>query len=271
MTCGSDVPGVAMRWRRARLASRLAAAAAVALLTLAGAAAAAAQEVRGRVLDDETGQPIGGVVVTLIDAEERNAATVVTDSTGAFLLAARSAGTYTLSFAHLAYAPYRSEPLPLTTAERVSMEVRLGRTVHAMAPLTVTARAGRHDATYDGLYARLPRFPAQVGSNRILVKGDMELSHAWTARDVIERWFPTVARRLGTACVHWNGFLLSPAGAEGALLRHVEDLEAIEVYGDYLMAPMTMWGPPITPLTTQCSSVIALWALRPDLPGRSGR
>jgi 5-hydroxyisourate hydrolase-like protein (transthyretin family) len=254
------------------MTTRFATATATALLLGATAAGgASAQAIGGRVFDDESGRPVADVAVALYDAAGERLAAARTDSAGAFRLTAPLAGTYTLVFDHAAYAMYRSEPLRLATGERLIIEVQLARTVYAIDPITVTARGRRHDATYDGLYARLPRFPAQVGSNRILVKGDVELTSSRTAREVLDRYFHRVAQRLGGACVYWNGVQDWPAVAAARLETHTDDIEAIEVYGDYLMAPMTMWGPPLRPLATRCGAVIAIWALRPDLPGREPR
>jgi hypothetical protein len=52
-----------------------------------------------------------------------------TDTAGAFRLVPLSAGRYTLLFEHIAYTPYRSEVIRLLSVERVTLEVRLARTV----------------------------------------------------------------------------------------------------------------------------------------------
>jgi 5-hydroxyisourate hydrolase-like protein (transthyretin family) len=235
-----------------------------ALLTLT--APLSAQEIRGRTLDEESGRPVADVRVTLLDASGRTAASALTDTAGAFRLVPGSAGRYTLSFEHIAYAPFRSEEIRLHTVERVTLEVRLARTVYTMDPLTVTARGRRHDPTYEGLYARIPRSP-RVGHDRIVVKGDVELLSAFTVRDVIERFFFRVSRR-GGVCLYWNGHL-QPSMMTGMWLdTSVDELEALEVYLNYLSAPISMWGPPSGSLATRCSAIIALWAFRPDLPGR---
>jgi 5-hydroxyisourate hydrolase-like protein (transthyretin family) len=232
-------------------------------------APAAAQEIRGRVVADEDGAPVADVSVTLLDGSGRPMATAVTDTAGRFRLAPRAAGVFTLHFVHLAYAPYSSAAMRIHAIEVVTLEVRLARSVHAMEPLTVTARASIHDATYEGLYARIPRSPP-IGHNRILVKGDWELHSALTVGDVIRHHFIRVHQRLGGACLYWNGRQQPPAMTAILLDRHTDDLEALEVYRTYLSAPMTMWGPPLRPFQPTCGAVVAIWSLRPDLPGRAG-
>jgi hypothetical protein len=192
----------------------------------------------------------------------------ITDSAGTFRIAGRGPGRHTVSIEHLGYLEFRSQPFAVPYMEVVSMDVRVSRTAIPLAPITVTGRRREnyHSPTYEGLYARMEQSPA-VGSNRVVMKGDVEFRSVLSARDLLTRFFYDVVGRGRLPCVVWNGFPVSRLAADMRLDVHVDDLEAIEVYKDALMAPME-FRDPVGTLASTCASVIALWSLRPDLPGR---
>jgi hypothetical protein len=229
--------------------------------------------IRGFVLDHEIGGGVGGVLVSLMDAEGERQAAAITNSRGEFAITHAAAGRYFLSLTHLGYAEHRSEWIDVEQGETIQVDIRLRQAAIALDAITVVGRrdANRHDATHAGLYLRIPRFPAQVGSNRILVKGDPELMSVLSVSDLLDQYFPRVARTIQTpsGCLYWNGFLVNPLQAEARLAISTSDLEGVEVYGDYMMAPLNMMGPPHDFLQSTCSAVVALWPLRPDLPGRT--
>jgi 5-hydroxyisourate hydrolase-like protein (transthyretin family) len=238
------------------------------MLVLLAAGSAHAQAIAGRVLDAETGRPVADASIELRNAAGAVMGRTVTDSAGAFAIAGRGPGRYTLRVVHVAYLEYRSQGIQLPYMETVMLDVRISSTAIPLEAITVRSRsrANYHAPTYDGLYARMDQLP-RVGSNRIIMKGDLELRSVMRASELIDRYFYDVRRR-GTPCVVWNGMMMSnPAIAEMRLDVSVDDLEAIEVYRDYLLAPM-QFRDPVGLLQTVCPSVIILWPLRPDLPGR---
>lgn len=226
------------------------------------------QAITGRVLDAESARPVADASIELRNAAGAVVGRTVSDSAGAFAVVGRGPGRYTLRVLHIAYLEYRSQDIHLPYMETVMLDVRVSSVAIPLEPITVRSRsrANYHAPTYDGLYARMDQLP-RIGSNRIIMKGDRELQSVLRASELIDRYFYDVRRR-GTPCVVWNGMMMSNAAiAEMRLEVSVDDLEAIEVYRDYLLAPMQFRDPP-GPLQTSCPSVIILWPLRPDLPGR---
>ena len=90
------------------------------LLFLLPAAPLGAQAVRGRVVDAQTGQPVGGVVVVLADAGGARLDAAITRADGAYAVRAPAAGTYALTAERVGYQTVRlTEALAAgETAER---------------------------------------------------------------------------------------------------------------------------------------------------------
>jgi len=243
--------------------------AALALLA-ATAVPASAQLVGGRVLDAQAGHGIAGVDIRLLNQAGTRVGNAVSDSAGNFRIAGRGPGRYTLQLSHIAYTGYRTPEFELPYMETVIMDVRMAPSVIPLEPITVTNRdrTEYHLPTYAGLYARMEQLP-QVGVNRVVMKGDNEMRSTTLVREVLDRFFFASFRRGCVPNVYWNGVPI--VNRESARIRldqtNVDDLEAIEVYKDFLMAPAQFREPLYQLQTTPCA-VVALWTLRPDLPGR---
>jgi hypothetical protein len=245
---------------------------AAALLLLLIPSFSGAQEVRGRVVEAGSDAILADVKVTAYDDSGVARRSVSTGPDGQFIIFGVRPGDYTLTFEHIGYATHRTGVVRLRNDETVVLRMQMSPVPLAIDPLTVTARRRQwihQEPTYGGLYARIDRSNVRIGPNRIIVKGDLETQWARRVSDVIGQQFYRASQRLRNACVYWNGHL---AGAEmaAALLEEtrIDELEALEVYTDWLSAPPSMRGPPPRPLQTTCSVVIGMWAMRPDLPGR---
>jgi hypothetical protein len=240
-----------------------------AVVMFAAVPPASAQSIEGRVLDAATRAPVADVRLHLLNQAGTRVAAATTDSTGSFSIVGRGAGRYSLQLSHIAYAPWTSPPIPLAYMETVTLEIPISTAALRQDPIVVTARrrSAYHDISYDGLYARMQALPP-VGSNRIVMKGDVEIRSTMQIREILERFFYPVWRK-GNLCYYWNGFPVNPRWAALRLTNSVEVIEAVEVYGDYLMAPMEFRADLFSPHRPSCTTgVVAMWALRPDLPGR---
>ncbi len=111
----------------------------LALLVLA-ARPLSAQGVRGRVLEDGTGQPIAGATVTVLDGRGRGVGRAQTDAAGAFAVPVRRAGYYQLRAERLGYRTVTSARIAASPAEVVELELRMSTQTVVMDPLTVVAR-----------------------------------------------------------------------------------------------------------------------------------
>ena len=102
---------------------------------------AAAQIVQGRVVDAQTGGPIEGVRLTLVDSAGALVAYVGSDVRGAFELQAREPGSYAVSAERIGYTSFRSDPVEVPAGGEVVVAVRLGVDAIPLAPFTVFARS----------------------------------------------------------------------------------------------------------------------------------
>ena len=240
--------------------------------TIAGVATATAQaqSVRGRVLDADTRQPIAGVQVSLRNARSVVVAEGLTSSDGLFHLAARDAGTHRLEGTHIAYGPVRTEPIEIRRDEQVSVDLNMSMRAIVLEPVTVTGRRRdpRHDATYEGLYARHATLPP-IGSRRVVLASDPEMMGATYVRQTLD-WFE--ARRAPCTIVFFRGRVVhSPVAANAWLYETpVDHLEGVEYYRRWSDAPFALRDTPFYIHDPWPCSVVAVWPARPAgarLPG----
>jgi 5-hydroxyisourate hydrolase-like protein (transthyretin family) len=111
----------------------------------------AAQAVHGRLLDEETGAPIGdGIVTLLMERAERVVARAMTDEDGRFELAAPRAGAYRLRAQRVGYVAATSSPISITAGQILEVEFRLSVQPLRLPPLTVVADRTGRDARLAG-------------------------------------------------------------------------------------------------------------------------
>jgi len=94
---------------------------AIALSALA-ASRSVAQVVRG-VVSDSANRPIGGVVVTLVNAESRTVARALSDEHGEFRVAAPVSGTYSLKTLRIGFRPTTTPAIDLRPGGEVTQRV----------------------------------------------------------------------------------------------------------------------------------------------------
>lgn len=108
------------------------------LASLILASAVAAQQtgaVSGRVIDQESLKPIVGAVVRIGGTELR----ALTDSLGAFRIAAVPAGARLLTVQHIAYGEH-ADSLKLDAATQLRLQIRISRQAIQLSPLLVEAQ-----------------------------------------------------------------------------------------------------------------------------------
>lgn len=134
-----------------------------ALIALVIPAAASAQSngieatIRGRVIDEETGQPVADVLVELLDHVERIRGRAITDAQGAFVLTRVAPGPFWLRGSHIAYRRTKTPPWRVEGGEVLDVTLRLHSEVALLAPLEVTARARAWSPSLANFYDRLNR------------------------------------------------------------------------------------------------------------------
>lgn len=87
--------------------------------------AAAAQEVRGRVLEQGTRQPVAGALVALRAPGGVRSASAITTASGTFSVVAPEPGRYTLVVERIGYRTWTSDPISLEAGQTASRTVEV--------------------------------------------------------------------------------------------------------------------------------------------------
>jgi hypothetical protein len=111
------------------------------VLALFGVAAdAAAQVVRGTVRDAETGAPLQGVFVMLVDSAGQMRGGVLTNAQGTYATRAPLAGTFTLRAERIGHQSANSTPVVLSATEAQTVDITVKVMAIALAPVEVSSR-----------------------------------------------------------------------------------------------------------------------------------
>jgi len=263
--------------------SLLAGAAAAALL--AAGPAPAQVLVRGRLLDEASGAPIGSARVALSANRGRWRSETLTDSTGSFAFEDVSPGPYRLRASRVGYRDAGGQ-LRLSADSLVELELRLAVASIALAPLTVVTRSRRNvSPVLAGFYQRLER-----GQGRFVTREEIEARRPVRVTDML-RGIPnlnasaprggvgnaTISRgSSGDRCTvvfFVDGMLVSQPTMGGVFRGsprhdqaiddyvHPTEVEGIEVYrgeGDTPAEFVTRW--------VQCGTVV-IWTRRGEPAG----
>lgn len=113
------------------------------LMALAGAPPVWGQVLQGHVLDDETGQPIPGVRVEMLQEGRRPVGNALTDSAGSFAIVAARQGSFRLRAERIGYASATTAEVGVAMNDTVAVVVRLRTGSVLLAPLEVVTRPRR--------------------------------------------------------------------------------------------------------------------------------
>jgi hypothetical protein len=216
-------------------------------LTLSLPGQVSTQTIRGALVDDQTGSPIDGASVMLVDPDERVAGGVLSDSTGFFILTAPRTGRYRLRLERLGYHTTTSTEIDLLPPDTLQVEFRMsvepvavpGLTIiNRDAPLVMDTRLARL-----GFYDRRAHYGVRgTASSHFLDYDDIQERHPGRATDMFTalsgvRVIPTGRR--GMSVRSMRGFL-TPMGQTGCNLTFYLDgvritLDRTESINDYVL------------------------------------
>lgn len=117
------------------------AAAAIAALVLLCAPSAGAQTVRGTVVEAESGNPVAGAVVVLLDENSRRHGAVLSAADGGYRLTAPRGGRYVLRAERVGFQTITSPPLLLAEGETVVHRLAAGAARIVLQPVQARGRA----------------------------------------------------------------------------------------------------------------------------------
>lgn len=227
-----------------------------------------AQSVRGRTVEAGTGRAVEGAQVSLVAADGKVVAEVISGREGAFQLLARSGGRYTLRAGHLAYLTVTSQPFDLADGEELVVDLSLPTAPIPLDPLTITARRvdPRIGSSIEGFYARAKMAGEGLSFGRVVRRIDPEVTSSSTVREVL-RWLEppnrgeSISQRSpGCLVIYWNGELvLSADQAQEWLDTQASFFEGMEYYRHPYDAPLAFREIPIYLQDRVSCSVLALW------------
>jgi hypothetical protein len=125
-----------------------------AVLSSVLAPAATAQHLRGRLLDLDTNRPIATGFLTLLTAERRPVAAVVTDADGNWRLDVPGAGTYYIAAERLGYEAWIAGPVELGANEQWNSVFHLRPLPLQLEPIEVQVAAVQRYLESNGFFAR---------------------------------------------------------------------------------------------------------------------
>jgi hypothetical protein len=105
----------------------------IVILSVALPAAADAQVVRGRVLEESSGAPVSGAVVTLLDGESRRVGSALSSDEGRFAVTAPASGEYTLEVKRIGVRRVTTPPFSLASGATLERDVEVA-TIPAVQP-----------------------------------------------------------------------------------------------------------------------------------------
>lgn len=120
---------------------------ALATLAVAPAAPAAAQQVSGRVVDRDSGDPVATATVTMLDTTDTAVATTETAADGSFTVAAPAAGRYRFRVERLGYATQTmAAPVRLEAGESATVTLRVSAEALPLNAVVVRGRTQQRQA-----------------------------------------------------------------------------------------------------------------------------
>lgn len=156
----------------------------VSMLGAAFAGRAAGQQVAGLVVDGASGVVVAGAAVALRAEDGDGESRTVTDEAGRFVLPAHGAGAFTLAVSRIGYQDFVSEPVRISSGERLVVEIRLGVDAVPLTPLVVSDRSRQHPPDITAFYERLER-GHRSGDGHFISRADVESLHAARTTDLL--------------------------------------------------------------------------------------
>lgn len=123
------------------------------LLLVAAGQTVGAQQVRGRLLDRATNNPIPAGVITLYAADSI-VVRAISDADGRWQLRAPAPGTYRVAARRLGYQPWISDDLELGAGAVLDSVVRMQALAVQLDPIAARAMAMRRNLEYNGFFER---------------------------------------------------------------------------------------------------------------------
>jgi len=234
------------------------------------------QLVYGRLLDDDSGEPISQGLIRLLRESGSTAVTTLSDNEGLFWLVSPSAGTYRLQAERIGYKTSTGPELHLMLGDVIALDFYLSVEAILLNPLVVTATArpfeDRYGLTGMGDFLRRYTAHSRSGFGEFMTRDSIAKYEDWVlstghmlALTTMSVW--AHSSRSGTVTLrgrcqpryYMDGMELPPQYPLWALMP--DQLEAVEVYVRPTIPAEFSHGFPC--------GVVAFWYRRGGIPGPS--
>ena len=226
-------------------------------LLLTPATPAWAQSVRGRVVDDESGVPMGTVEVALLATDDSIVGRYVTDENGRFVARMPDVGSYRLRATRIGYEPSTSDAFALAPGQAALAELRLQLDPVRLDPLETVVEGQNLVLASVGFYRR-----QEIGSGQVRTPEDLEAKPPQDVTDLLRGMsglrvvrprgtfaIDVFSNRRAQGCrpsVSIDNRILQRGGGEStgwAENFNVREVAAIEVYAGQAGLPERVAGP----------------------------
>jgi hypothetical protein len=217
---------------------------AAATLLLGSAAGLVAQTVSGTVTEAETGQPIEGAEISLVDTNEDVQARTMTTADGRFAAAVPHPGRWILRVERVGYHALTSDPLDVNPAEWLLLQVTLDARAVPLEPIVVAARRSIYSPAVQRFYDRRDG-AHRSGLGYFVVREEIERLNPFRPTDLL-RTAPGIrvvrgpagrgqGLRMSSGCIpaiYIDGMQINRMSRNDSLDDYVTvmDIEGVEVY-----------------------------------------
>lgn len=144
-------------------------------LSLTASRPAVANDIFGRVIDAESGEPVSGALVKLLDTSHD----ALTDEDGRFLLRDVEPGEYTLEVSQLGYSAQTGR-IEVPEGSNVRLRIAVAPAVIELEPIEVAVRSAKLESV--GFYRRM-----QSGIGTFITRADLEAESVARLSDYVTR------------------------------------------------------------------------------------
>ncbi|MGD2215823.1 MAG: carboxypeptidase-like regulatory domain-containing protein [Gemmatimonadales bacterium] len=216
------------------------------LAVLLLATPASPQVISGRAVDADSGEPVEGVLITLLDSRDTPRADVVSDSAGKFIILVPARGTYVLQASRLGYETARTRPIRIAADEALELELQLHVRPVELEGLAVVVRRREtlRERDLREFRERVERYgEPHLGSIRIFTGEFLKGWEAFRVEDLF-KFYPPRFRRGGSPCqprMFLDGRPLPSFWGVGDL--YIWDLEGVELHTGFGPVESRFWDP----------------------------
>ncbi len=185
--------------------------------------------VRGIVMEDGNGRPIGVVDLRLLDTEGQLAARAFTEDDGRFRMEVADTGSFTLAVTRVGYRPVTADSIRIYEDDDLQLEIRLDPVAVALEAVTVVAQR-RAIPNRIVRFRERAAYNQRTGIGRVWTREDLARLRPVNAQEILNRvlWTNRCQPHVMLDGLPFDGPMTMIAG---------DDVEGIEIYRGVTQIP----------------------------------